>query len=446
MNINLYNGETKFIEYKLKYSKTLLKTVSAFANYHDGYVVVGLDDNGIVVGVENSEAIRLTLENAINDTIEPKPYYEISTESIDGKNVVILKVYKGDHTPYTFNNKTYIRMDTSSVQVDRRGYQELILLGQNQSFETLSINQEELTFDTLSKELKEKLKISELNNDLLITLGLLVNSKYNNAAALLSDKNPIEASSMQLVAYQDNTVKGIKDRQTLENISVLTQYKYCMDFYRKHINMSEIIEGPYRETIEEVPIVAYREAIANLIVHRDYMRNTDSKVEVYSDRVEIISPGGLPIGVTEEDYIDGRISFPRNRIVADIFLRLKIIERLATGIKRIKEYYQDYDVKPIFRVTENVIIVVLPKVNAEGMDTKKYLEIILEDLNNHEQRIFELLKRDGAKTRKEIELKLNLKKTQTSELLRNMRNQDLIVQIGSGRSTKYILSSKLDRV
>lgn len=446
MSINLYSGETKFIEYKLKYSKTLLKTVSAFANYHDGYVVIGLDDNGNVIGVENSEAVRLTIENAINDAIEPKPYYEILTETIDDKNVVILKVYKGDHTPYTFNNNTYMRMDTSSVQVDRRGYQELILLGQNQSFETLSIHQDELTFDILSKELKEKLKISELNKDLLITLGLLVNSKYNNASALLSDKNPIKASTMQLVAYQDNTVKRIKDRQTLENMSILTQYKYCMDFYRKHINVSEIIEGPYRETIEEVPIVAYREAIANLIVHRDYMRNVDAKVEVYSDRVEIISPGGLPIGVTEEDYLDGRISIPRNRIVADIFLRLKIIEKLATGIKRIKEYYQDYDVKPIFRVTENVIIVVLPKVNAEGMDNEKYFETILEDLNDHEQRIFKLLKRDGAKTRKEIELKLNLKKTQTSDLLRNMRNQDLIVQIGSGRSTKYILSSKLDRV
>jgi len=446
MNINLYSGETKFIEYKLKYSKTLLKTVSAFANYHDGYVVIGLNDNGIVVGVENSEATRLTLENAINDAIQPKPYYEISTESIVGKNVVILKVYKGDHTPYTFNNNTYIRMDTSSVQVDRRGYQELILLGQNQSFETLSIHQEELSFDILSKELKEKLKISELNKDLLITLGLLVNSKYNNAAALLSDNNPIKASTMQLVAYQDNTVKRIKDRQTLENMSVLTQYKYCMDFYRKHINVSEIIEGPYRETVEEVPIVAYREAIANLIVHRDYMRNVEAKVEVYSDRIEIMSPGGLPIGVTEEDYLDGRISIPRNRIVADIFLRLRIIEKLATGIKRIKEYYQDYDVKPIFRVTENVIIVVLPKVNAEGMDNEKYLETMLVGLNNHEQRIFKLLERDGARTRKEIELMLNLKKTQTSDLLKNMRNQDLIVQIGSGRSTKYILSSKFKRV
>lgn len=75
MNVNLYSGETKFIEYKLKYSKTLLKTVSAFANYHDGYVVIGLDDNGNVVGVENSEAVRLTIENAINDVIESKPYY-----------------------------------------------------------------------------------------------------------------------------------------------------------------------------------------------------------------------------------------------------------------------------------------------------------------------------------------------------------------------------------
>lgn len=443
MTINLFNGESKYVEYKLKYSKTLLKTVSAFANYHNGYVVIGIDDNGNSVGVGNSEAVRLTLENAINDSIEPKPYYEIETKSVDNKDIVVLKIFKGDHTPYTLNNKTYTRMDTSSVPVNRRGYQELILLGKNQSFENLLSLTAELTFSDLNKELVKKLKISELSRDLLITLGLLVNNKYNNAAALLSDNNPVDTSTIQLVAYEDHTVKKIKDRQTLEKMSVLTQYIYCMDFYRKHINISEIIEDPFRETVEEVPLVAYREAIANVIVHRDYMRTIDAKVEIYSDRIEIVSPGGLPIGMLEEDYLDGKISVPRNRILADVFLRIRIIEKLATGIKRIKEHYQGYNVKPIFRVSENSIVVVLPKVNMGGLERQKYSAAVMEPLNANERRIYSLLKRDGAKGRNEIEVKLNLKKSQTSDLLRRMREKDLVVQIGNGRSTKYILSSRV---
>ncbi|MGB4440043.1 MAG: ATP-binding protein [Sedimentibacter sp.] len=110
----------------------------------------------------------------------------------------------------------------------------------------------------------------------------------------------------------------------------------------------EVIKGAYRETIEEIPLVAFREAIANAIVHREYMLEADVRVEIFDDRVEILSPGGLPIGITEEEYIDGRVSIPRNRIISDVFLRLGIIERLATGIRRIREYYKNSGANPEF--------------------------------------------------------------------------------------------------
>ncbi|MCT4617861.1 MAG: ATP-binding protein [Marinisporobacter sp.] len=92
-------GETKYIEYKKEYTKTLLKTISAFANYHDGYIIIGIDDFGNIIGVDNSDSVRLSIENAVNDNIIPKPYYEIECRKRNGKYVVIVKVFKGDNTP-----------------------------------------------------------------------------------------------------------------------------------------------------------------------------------------------------------------------------------------------------------------------------------------------------------------------------------------------------------
>lgn len=439
MDKRLLLGETKYIEYKRNYSKTLMKTVSAFANYHDGFILIGIDDDGEIVGVDNVDELRLTIENAINDSVEPRPFYEIEIESIDEKLVVILKVYKGEYTPYSINNKAFKRMDTSTIQVDRLAHSELILLGRNQSFETITVTINELEFMNLSSKLKKELNIRKATNDLLITLGLVNNNKYNNGALLFADSNPLDSSRIQLIAYTDNTVMQIKDREELHNISIIKQYDKCIDFYRKHINVGEVIDGPYRKTIEEVPLVAYREAIANAIVHRDYLRDAHIKVEIFNDRIEIVSPGSLPVGLSEEEFRNGNISILRNRMVADIFLRLKIIEKIGTGIKRIKSYYQDYSAQPSLEVYENSIRVILPKVTFESTSIVSNVDSRIFDLNENEKRIVTLLKKNELMSRSEIEVALGLKRTQTGDLLKRLRQLNIIVKVGSGSNVKYKL-------
>jgi len=439
MDVKLLLGESKYIEYKRDYSKTLLKTVSAYANYHDGHIIIGIDDYGKVIGVKNSDEVRLSIENSINDSLKPRPYYEIEEEIYENKKIVILKVYKGDLTPYTVDKKAYKRMDTSSVQVDRPAYEELILLGRNLSFEILPSDSQNLIFKDFERKMEQALGIRSFTNDLLITLGLKSNRQFNNAAALLSDMNPLKSSVVHLIAYEDENVLSIRDRQTIEKVSVIKQFEECMDFYKKHINVSEVIAGPYRKTIEEIPLVAYREAVANAIVHRDYSRNVDIRIEVFANRIEVVSPGGLPVGISENEYLEGRVSVPRNRILADVFLRLKIIEKLATGIRRIKEYYRDYDVSPEFEINDNSIVVILPNVKqSEKKGTNTGLDEI-HQLNEHEKRIYKLIQEKGSLRRSEIEVELALKKSQTIELINHLRSLNILSQIGRGRSTKYIL-------
>lgn len=437
------NGETRTMEFKREYSRTILKTVSAFANYYDGQIIIGIDDSLKVIGVEDSVSLKLTIENAINDNITPKPYFEITDDIIENKNVLILKIFSGENTPYVFNGKAYRRLDTSTVAVDRNEYENLILKGRNLSYDSLPFDEGRLEFQYLNNIIRDRLDIGALTTDIMKTLELMSNRKFNIAAALLSDKNPIINSRISLIRFEDEYKLNINDRLYLKNISIIDQYDKSMDFFKKHINIKEVIDGAYRKTIEEVPIVAFREALANAIVHRDYMIDSDIRVEFFDDRIEIISPGGLPPGITEEEYLDGRISIPRNKIIANVFLRLGIIERLATGIRRIKGYYKLYDVSPTFQISPNSIKVILPKVISNNTMIKEnevnWMNERMNELNDVEIVLLNQFKYKHTLTRKEVEETIGLKKTQTVQILNDLIHKGLIIRAGRGKDTIYKL-------
>ncbi len=432
-------GESKNVEYKQEYSKTILKTVCAYANFHDGYIVLGVKDDHIVIGVDKIDELKLSVENAINDAVLPSPYYEFEIEEVEDSSLLFIKVYKGDHTPYTYQGKSYMRRDTSTIQVDMITNQNLILAGRNLGYEDLPSPVQILTFDYFENLMKRQYQITTLSDDLMRTLGLISDDKYNIAASLLSDENTIDSSVVQLVAFTDAGVGRIKDRMELSSGSILKQFKDCMDFYRKHINIGEIIESAYRKTVEDVPFIAYREAVANMLVHRDYSVAVDARIEIYSNRIEIVSPGGLPLGMLREEYIDGKLSKPRNRKIADIFLRLKIIEKLATGIRRIKEQYMNKEVKPSFLVSENAVVVVLPYVN-ESINQNRSLVKEVRDtkiLMDKEKIAYELIRHQPMIKRVEIQKHIELEKSQTIELLNKLRASGIIIKVGNGPATGY---------
>ena len=429
------SGESKFLEFKQEYATSMLKTVSAFANEHDGRILFGVTDHGKCIGIQDIQHLRLKIENAINDNIQPRPFYEIDIQKVDGNDVLILKVYQGEYTPYYYQNKAYVRSDTASIEVDRIRLNQMILAGQNIHFEELTASNQTLTFLTLERLMRQRLKIGILNADLLKSLSLIKKDQYNNAAALLSDQNPIEESEIALLAFGPEIV-NLTDRQVLKSQSVLDQFEASILFWQKHTHVSEKITGVYRQTVEEIPLVAYREAVSNAIVHRDYQLRGQIKVEFYQDRVEITSPGTLPPGISKEEYLDGRLSIPRNRILADIFQRLGIIERLATGIRRIKENYQGREKQPTFLINENSITVILPRATDTTETIQSALPIDLE-LSDDEKKIMEQMHSDRAISRREVGELLSLGKTRTYQLINGLVLKHLIYPVGSGRNTRY---------
>lgn len=416
--------ESKNLEFKEIVNKTFLKTVVAFANYGGGKILFGMNDDGESVGIINPDKTCLDIENTINDSISPRPEFLFS---IDRKSKVItLAIKEGLFKPYLYKGKAYKRSGTSTIEVDQIELRRLVLLGENLYFEQLPSKKQDLTFDFLLNELDEKLSISKeaKDTDLLRTLGLIdKNSVYNNAAGLLADNNNFPG--IDIIKF-GNSINEIEYRTTIFNISILDQLKKAEEVFSRYCKVEQIA-GMKRETKFLIPLEAFRETIANALVHRNWDINPHIRISIYDDRVEVYSPGGLPIGLTRKEYISGYISMLRNPIIANVFFRLNIIEKFGTGILRIKKAYYNIKYQPIFDVTENSVVTILPTENK------------LEDFTIDEGKVFESMSNGFVVSSSEISKLTGFGKDKVLNLLNELIRKGYIEKLGSGRGTKYKL-------
>lgn len=406
--------ESRNLEYKENInSNTFMKTVSAYANYGTGEIVFGITDDGRKTGVLNPVDACLNLENKINDSLKPVPDYKIE---IREESLIVLTVYEGIYKPYLYKGKAYKRNDSSTIEVERLEYNRLILEGCNQSFEeTVSIDQN-LIFQQLEKKFIDTMGITKLNIDILKTLELYSDKNgFNNAAALLADKNSFKG--IDIIRFGDS-IDEIMDREFFDGISVISQLEKSTQMFWKYYQY-EKIEGSERKIIDKVPEKAFREAIANALVHRMWDINAAIKVSMYSDRIEISSPGGLPAAISEEEYLNGQISILRNPIIGNVFFRLKYIEKFGTGILRINRAYANALIKPSYQIFSNSIKVILPVISTDY------------NLNETEKMLLTFLKNRNNLTRKEIEKLSGMEKT---KIIRGLNN---LIQKNIGQGTYY---------
>ena len=412
--------ESRFLEFKKEITNSFLKTVSAFANFGDGTILFGVDDRGNPIGFSEADSLRLDIENRINDSIKPKPEYSISVNPKN--NVITLSVSEGKYKPYFYKGKAYRRSDTATIEVDQAELRRLTLEGENLYFEELPCGKKNLSFDYFEAKIIEKLGIKALNDDILRTFGFINDDKkFNNAGELFSDKNSFGGID---IARFGSSISEIFDRETISGVSILKQYDDALAAFRRYYQY-EKIQGAERETISRIPEEAFREAVANALVHRTWDVNSHIRVAMFSDRIEIYSPGGLPKGITEEEYLNGSISNLRNPIIGNVFFRLHYIEMFGTGIRRIKELYAEAFKKPDFSITDNSISVILPcfdRITGISEDGRKILAIL------EEGRIL---------SAKELSEKLEWSKDKTIRILNVLLKEGYVRKDGGGRSTKY---------
>ena len=414
--------ETRILEFKETITNTFLKTVSAFSNYDGGTIFFGVDDDGNIKGLSDVKQSCLDIENKINDSITPQPDYTLEIQNND--KTIKLTVKSGLQKPYLYRAKAYKRNDTATIEVDTLEFSRLILDGKNIRFEELPCKDQELSFEVLHRKLKESIQIETFNQDTLKTLNLYDNvNGFNNAAGLLADKNHFPG--IDIVKFGEN-ISIIQKRSTFENTSVLDAYEKAIDVFRDYYRY-EVIQGADRKKMEKIPEAAFREAIANALIHRVWDVDSQIRVSMFDDRIEIISPGGLPSGITAEEYLSGKLSVLRNRNLANVFYRLGFVETFGTGITRIKQLYEEGLIKPDFEVSENAIKIMLPIFEKNA------------NLTEDEKTIYKILSKTMLKPISEIAPYVPFGKSKTTQLLKAMGQKGILTVEGKGRGTKYII-------
>ena len=229
----------------------------------------------------------------------------------------------------------------------------------------------------------------------------------------------------EIVKFGEN-ISVIQKRITFDHMSILEVYKKSLEVFRDYYRY-EVIEGSERKNVEKIPEAAFREAIANGLIHRMWDVNSHIRISMFDNHIDIVSPGGLPTGISEEEYLNGKTSVLRNRNLANVFYRLGFVEIFGTGITRIKQLYESSFVKPRFEVSENTIKIELPVFED------------ISDLTDDEHLVLKALSKTVLKSISEIVPSTPFGKSKVSSLLKILEKKGVVLIQGKGRSTKYII-------
>ncbi len=422
-------------ELKRIYVDDIKKTVIAFANTNGGKIYIGIEDDGTVIGVDDVDETMLKCTNAIRDSIKPDItlFSNCTVELIENKNVVLIEIQKGTSSPYYIASKgirpqgVFVRQGASTVPATETAILKMIKETDGDEYEdTRSLNQD-LTF-------VEALKVFEKANISFgipqqQTLGIInADEVYSNLGLLISDQC---VHTLKVAVFEGTEKAVFKDRFEFSG-SLLKQLNDVFEMIDRYNRTRSEFEGLYRVDMRDYPIEAIRETLLNALVHRDYSFSGSTLISIFDDRMEVISLGGLVRGIAYDDIMLGA-SILRNKKLANLFYRLRLIEAYGTGMPKIIGSYADYSVKPKIEVSDNAFKITLPNTNAvnEGK--------ISESLNEKEKICYELFESKKRLTRSQVEKALNISQAFAVRILNALAKKKLIRRVGSGKNTKYEL-------
>ncbi len=426
--------EGSHIEYKRQYTPDLRKEVVAFANSGGGIIYVGRDNEGNIYPLANIDETLTQITNSIRDSILPDLTMFVAYET--GETGIVITVREGTHKPYFLSEKglkpsgVYVRQGSSSVPASFDQIRTMIKLTDGDKFETARSLQQELTFHAAVQEFSSQ--GVEFGPNQMRSLGIVGgDGLYTNLGLLLSDQC---THTIKLAVFSGTGKGEFKTRKEISG-SVLRQAHAAFDFLSLANNLAATFSGLDRIEQYDYPEEAIREAMLNAIVHRDYAYSGSTIVNIYDDRIEFVSLGGLMPGLRTEDLFLG-ISQPRNEKLANIFYRLKHIEAYGTGLRRIMQYYDDFDVKPVIEATNGAFRLTMPNMNhVRPLRAKDHHKpqhtIILEYLQEHPYVTNEI-----------VQELLSVKQTRAYTIIREMVNVGLIVKDDIGNQTNTYVPSK----
>lgn len=374
----------KKVALEVKKPKSWCKSVSAFANGMGGRLIWGIADDDSLVGLADAKGDAEKISEAIKAHIDPIPEFNLSFAKAEDKEFVVLTVTPGAQTPYYYigdgQMQAFVRVGNESVVASMSKHKELVLKGSNMSYDSLISRWkfEDMAFTVLRATYFKRTNRSFEDSD-YESFGI-INEKgeLTNAGALLADYSPVRHSRLFCTRWNGlDKANGVMDALDDEEYSgsLVTLLQSGLDFVRRNTRKAWRKTADNRLEYPEYPERAVEEGLVNALIHRNYLElGSEVHIDMFDDRLEIFSPGGLMDGGSIKDMdVMNMASRRRNPILADIFSRLKYMERRGSGFKKIVTAYKSHDgytegMDPTFSTPWDSFVLVLPKFDIDGVD------------------------------------------------------------------------------
>lgn len=383
MKLSQWIGETTEYDKKLvleeKRPKSWLKSVSAFANGTGGTLIFGVSDDDELAGLADAKAVSEKISEAIKVRMDPIPqvYLEIGQE--DGKEFLLLHVSGGQETPYYYvgdgSRTAFVRVGNESVPADAVALKRLVLRGMNMTYDSMRspYDRKDYSFTKLCSVYRNRTGAELTESDFLSFELADEMGKLTNAGALLADEPPLRHSRLFCTRwYGLDKASGILDALDDKEYqgSLVSLLENGIEFVKNNTKKPWKKNGSGRVEMPEYPEQAVHESLVNALIHRDYMElGSEVHIDIFDDRMEIYSPGGMFDGsIVQELDTDHIASKRRNPVIADLFSRMHYMERRGSGFKKIKADYRravhyQPELEPQFRSTPSSFFVTLYNLN-----------------------------------------------------------------------------------
>lgn len=430
----MQNTETNRIENKEQLNEDFEQEVIAFLNYKEGGIIyVGINKNGQVVGVDDTDLTQLQIKDRIKNNIQPSTLglFDVTVETIDNKEVIKVIISSGTEKPYYLRKKgrtpegCYIRVGSSKERMTERMIDDMYARRIKNTLKEIDSPRQELTFNQLKIYYEEHgLK---LNDNFLQNLDLLTSEgKYNYNAFLLADENSV---SIKLVRYLGTNKLELLENLEFGNRCLITATQRILDRLDVENTTYAKIEYFGRKEQEKIDSKALKEAVINAIVHNDYSYGNSPIIELYSDRIEITSAGGLPQELSQEEFLEG-VTAPRNKELIRVFKDVDLIENIGSGVLRILDAYD----KSCFKFMDHFLRVSFKyKENPFEYDQKIDQESNQNNLNLIQNKILALIKQNPKITQIEIAKILGVSREKVKYNIAILKVNNILERIGSNK-------------
>ncbi len=433
MNLGM---ETELVEFKKttgELKEGIVSLASMLNKNGKGTLYFGVRNDGEIVGQQIGDRTMREISQSIANAIKPQIIPTIIMELCDDKNIIKVNV-EGDEKPYSAYGKYYMRSADEDREISPQQLRRLMLSISN-SIVNIEANNQELTFEQL-KTLYAGNNLTLRENTFKQNLNLLTrDGTYNLLAGILADAN---SYSIKVAVFRGTNKTDLVKRNEYGYKCMLVAVKQVLD-YMEALNETVVdVGGSLRKERSLFDFSCFREAWLNACLHNRWSRQTPPAVYMFDDRIEIISVGGLPDGLTLEEFYEGK-SKPVNLELQQIMVQLDYIEQTGHGVPLIVSRYG----KEVFDITENFITVTIPLNRAEKTEPDLFqnddVDVLLED---RDEKILSLMKANSSIKVNEISRQVGLGMTTITKRIRQLKEEGIIERTGSKKKGHWVVNIK----